>query len=105
MKKMPKPRQVFVHLVVHDPSGPIETATTNLRVACQPKSLMPESASTEAAEGVITCPLCRNTKEYLELSMPIDATPDADRAVAEHIAKLEAAAEAAAPEEQAPPTS
>jgi hypothetical protein len=92
MKKMPKPRQIYVHLLVHDPVGLIETATTNLRVACSPKSLMPESGSTVAMESVITCPLCLKSAEYLELNEDIDAVSHADRAAADHVAELEAAA-------------
>lgn len=101
MKAMPKPRQIFVHLLVHDPVGLIESTNTNLRVACSAKSLMPESASTVAMASVITCPLCLASKEYAELSDDADATSHADRAVAEHVAAQESAAvaESAKPSE------
>lgn len=91
MRAMPKPKKLFVHLLVHDPKGPIPAATTNLRVACEPGSLMPESASTVAMPTVITCPRCLASADYLELAEEMDATSSADRAAAQHVADLETA--------------
>lgn len=82
MRTVPPVRKVFVHLLVHDPVGLIPASTTNLRVACSPTSLMPESASTLAMETVISCPLCLQSPEYAELNAEMDSTSIADRAAA-----------------------
>ena len=104
MRAMPKPKPLFVHLLVHDPKGPIPAATTNLRVACEPKSNMPESASTVAMPSVITCPRCLASADYLELVDEVDSTSSADRAAAQHVADLETAVEPVAdPEQKAEP--
>lgn len=80
-------RKIFTHLLVHDPQGPIPSATTRLRVACTPKSSMPESASHIPMDTVITCPLCRETDVYKELAEEMHPTPSADKAATVHVAK------------------
>lgn len=85
MKTLVKPRIIFVHLLVHDPDGPIPAANTNLRVACCPDSGIPESASTVALETVITCPLCLASEDYRELNELNNSVSAADSAAAKHV--------------------
>lgn len=60
--------QAFVHLLVFDPNGPIRTqAGVGLRVACNAKSTLPNSASNLAMSRVISCPLCRESDDFKEL--------------------------------------
>ena len=99
------PRKVFVHLLVHDPEGPIASTITKFRVVCTPDSKLPESASTVASRNVITCPLCLDTVEFLELEEEMDGGSKADRAVKKHNkTQPQAPAPTPAPEPTAEPT-
>jgi len=79
-----QPRFVPVHLLVHDPKGAIQLATTRVRVACTADSGMPESASTVADKRVITCPMCLESAEFLELEEEMIGLSAADRAAKKH---------------------
>lgn len=98
MAALDQPRFVPVHLLVHDPKGAIQLATTRVRVACTADSGMPESASTVADRRVITCPLCLESPEFLELEEEMTGLSAADKAAKKHAdlkaAKLAAQADA-----------
>lgn len=87
-------KKIPVHLIIHDPNGPIQLATTRVRVCCTPTSGWPQSASAVPDRRVITCPLCLKTPEFLELEQDASGKSDADAAVEAAQAAEEAAAEA-----------
>jgi len=76
-----QPQKVPVHLIIHDPNGPIQLATTRVRVCCTPTSGWPQAASAVPDKRVITCPLCLKTEEFKELEQSASGKSDADAAV------------------------
>lgn len=70
--------KVFVHLIVHDPQGPIVTPTSRLRVACTPDSAMPYSATILAS--AVSCPGCIESQIFAQVADEQAPGSKADRA-------------------------